>query len=102
WNVGVALAGKQPGTVMARLTRVDGEKATVSNEEQATALRLDLATAKYVVKTVNRREQKRNAPAPYTTSKLQQDATSYLRFTTKRTMSIAQKLYEGVDLKKDG
>ena len=51
---------------------------------------------------VTQREQKRNAPAPYTTSKLQQDATSYLRFATKRTMQHRAGLYEGIDLKKDG
>lgn len=102
WNIAVGLRGKAPGTVLARLSRVDGEKASVQNEEQATALRQDLESAKYRVVSVTRREQKRHAPAPYTTSKLQQDATSYLRFTAKRTMSIAQRLYEGVDLKKDG
>jgi DNA topoisomerase-1 len=51
---------------------------------------------------VTQREQRRQAPAPYTTSKLQQDATSHLRFSAKRTMSVAQRLYEGIDLKKDG
>jgi DNA topoisomerase-1 len=102
WNVAVGLRGKAPQTVLARLSRVDGEKADVKNGEQAAALREDLATAAYRVATVTQKEQKRNAPAPYTTSKLQQDGTSYLRFTTKRTMSVAQRLYEGIDLKKDG
>ncbi|HWA78204.1 MAG TPA: type I DNA topoisomerase [Polyangiaceae bacterium] len=102
WNVAVGLRGKAPQTVLARLSRVDGEKAEVKNAAQAGALREDLATANYRVASVTQKEQKRNAPAPYTTSKLQQDGTSYLRFTTKRTMSVAQRLYEGIDLKKDG
>jgi DNA topoisomerase-1 len=102
WNIGVGLRGKAPGSVFGRLTRANGEKIEVTNGELAAEVREDLATANYRVTTVTKREQKRNAPAPYTTSKLQQDATSYLRFTTKRTMNIAQKLYEGVDLKKDG
>ncbi len=102
WNIGVALVGTARQPVSARLSRVDGEKITVGNGEHAGAIRADLESAGYRVAQVTKREQKRNAPAPYTTSKLQQDATSYLRFTTKRTMSIAQKLYEGVDLKKDG
>ncbi|HEY2410372.1 MAG TPA: type I DNA topoisomerase [Polyangiaceae bacterium] len=102
WNVGVSLRGKAKTAFLARLSKADGEKIEVKNGEQAAALRADLETGKYTVKTVTQREQRRNAPAPYTTSKLQQDATSYLRFTTKRTMSIAQRLYEGIDLKKDG
>jgi len=65
-------------------------------------VRRDLESAKFRVAAVTQREQKRNAPAPYTTSKLQQDGTSYLHFTTKRTMNVAQRLYEGIDLKKDG
>ena len=102
WNVGVALRGKQPQSVLARLTRVGDKKAEVGDGEHAGAVKSDLESARYRVVEVTRREQKRNAPPPYTTRKLQQDATSYLRFGTKRTMSIAQELYEGIDLKKDG
>ncbi|MBI3203971.1 MAG: type I DNA topoisomerase [Myxococcales bacterium] len=102
WNIGAALRSKTSPPLLARLTRVNGEEIEVTNAEQATAVRADLETAKYRIATITKKEQKRNAPAPYTTSKLQQDATGYLRFTAKRTMSVAQKLYEGVDLKKDG
>lgn len=102
WNVGVALKGKSAIPVLARLARADGEKIEVTNGDQAAAVRADLESSKYRVSTITKKEQKRNSPAPYTTSKLQQDAASNLRFATKRTMSIAQKLYEGVDLKKDG
>jgi DNA topoisomerase I len=102
WNIGVALRGKAAGSVLARLARADGEKVEVNDEAHATDLRNDLASSKFRVAAITRREQKRNAPAPYTTSKLQQDATTWLRFTTKRTMSVAQRLYEGIDLKKDG
>ena len=102
WNIAVALRGKAPQVAQARLVKADAQKIEVTNGEVADAVRSDLQSAHYRVAAVTRREQKRNAPAPYTTSKLQQDATSYLRFTTKRTMSIAQRLYEGIDLKKDG
>src|SRR5262245_38035773 len=102
WNVGVALKGASKQAFNARLVKADGEKIEVGNGEQAGAIRADLESASYAVIGVTQREQKRNAPAPYTTSKLQQDATSYLRFTTKRTMNVAQRLYEGIDLKKDG
>jgi DNA topoisomerase-1 len=102
WNVGVGLKGASKQAFTARLAKADGEKIEVENGAQATAIRADLESASYAVVGVTQREQKRNAPAPYTTSKLQQDGTSYLRFGTKRTMNIAQRLYEGIDLKKDG
>src|SRR5688572_3729920 len=102
WNVGVSLRGKAKQSFMARLTKADGEKLEVKDGTLAALVKEELTGASYKVQNVTLREQKRNALAPYTTSKIQQDATSYLRFTTKRTMSIAQKLYEGIDLKKDG
>ncbi|MDX2055338.1 MAG: type I DNA topoisomerase [Polyangiaceae bacterium] len=102
WNLGASLKGKDTTPIFARLTKADGEKLEVKNADQSSGVVAALKNAKYKVVKVTKRQQKRNAPAPYTTSKLQQDATSYLRFTTKRTMNIAQKLYEGVDLKDDG
>ncbi len=102
WNVGATLktAGGQGFAV--KLAAADGARIEVDHGEQAAAVRADLESAAYVVSKVVRKEQKRNPPAPYTTSKLQQDATSYLHFGTKRAMQIAQGLYEGVDLKRDG
>jgi DNA topoisomerase-1 len=102
WNVGVTLKGKAKTSFAARLTKADGEKLEVKDGTLAAQVKDELTGASYKIANVTQREQKRNATAPYTTSKIQQDATSYLRFTTKRTMSIAQKLYEGIDLKKDG
>ena len=102
WNVAVGLRGKTAQTVLARLARVDGEKVEVKGGKYAGELKEDLKSADFRVANITQKEQRRHAPAPYTTSKLQQDGTSYLRFTTKRTMSVAQRLYEGIDLKKDG
>jgi DNA topoisomerase I len=102
WNIGVALLGASKPSFVGRLTHGGEEKIEVTNGETAEKVRTDLQASSFSVKTVARREQKRNAPAPYTTSKLQQDATSVLRFTAKRTMQVAQGLYEGVDLGKDG
>ena len=102
WNVGAGLANKAGAPFFAKLASRDGKKLEVTNGEVAGVVREHLAKAAYRVAKVTRKEQKRNAPAPYTTSKLQQDATSYLHFGTKRTMQVAQNLYEGVDLKKDG
>jgi DNA topoisomerase I len=102
WNVGTALAAAGSTTFAARLASADDEKIEVKNGEQAARVRADLETARYQVVKITRREQKRNPPAPYTTSKLQQDGTSYLHFGAKRTMQVAQALYEGIDLKVDG
>ncbi|MBK8251235.1 MAG: type I DNA topoisomerase [Polyangiaceae bacterium] len=102
WNIGTGLSNKAGAPFFARLAMCDGKKIEVKNGDDAGRVREHLAAASYRVAKVTRREQKRNAPAPYTTSKLQQDATSYLHFGTKRTMQIAQNLYEGVDLKRDG
>ena len=102
WNVAVNLRTPKGGTFRAKLTAVDGAKADIKDGETAGQLKADLDSAKYRVQSLTTREQRRNAPAPYTTSKLQQDASAYLRYPTRRTMSVAQRLYEGIDLKKDG
>jgi len=102
WNVSVPLRTPKGGSFTARLTAVDGTKAEIKNGENASQIKADLDSAEYRVATLNTKDQRRNATAPYTTSKLQQDASAYLRYPTRRTMSVAQKLYEGIDLKKDG
>jgi len=102
WNVGVGLVGQKRPSFVARLVLADDEKFEVKDGDTAARVRVGLEGATYSVTKITRREQRRKAPAPYSTSKLQQDATSYLRFTTKRTMQIAQGLYEGVDLGSDG
>ncbi|MCU0685654.1 MAG: type I DNA topoisomerase [Polyangiaceae bacterium] len=101
WNVGVALAGGTPPNFLARLASADGEKFEVKEGVTAAEVKADLESASFRVKAVTKKEQRRHAPAPYTTSKLQQDATNYLKFTAKRTMQVAQALYEGVELGKD-
>jgi DNA topoisomerase-1 len=102
WNISVGLLGKQKPSFVARLVGADGQKIGVHDGVTAAAIKDDLSSAAYAVRSVQRREQRRNAPAPYTTSKLQQDATNHLHLSAKRTMQVAQSLYEGVDLEKDG
>ncbi|MDP9036567.1 MAG: type I DNA topoisomerase [Myxococcota bacterium] len=105
WNCGAALStGGDPGhtALIGRLTTRAGEKLPVKDGETAAVVRGDLEGARYKVAKVTKSERKRNSPAPYTTSKLQQDAVNRLGFGAKRAMQIAQGLYEGVDLGKDG
>jgi len=106
WNIAVGLSTQKGAEgraqLVAKVVAGGGQKLDVNNGDLAGRVRADLETARYRVAKITRREQKRNPPAPYTTSKLQQDATSYLHFSTKRTMQIAQALYEGIDLKRDG
>src|SRR5579883_365148 len=105
WNCGAALAatnGPVEHPFLARLASRQGEKLAVKNGDEAGAVRAHLEGARYVVAKVTKSERKRHPPAPYTTSKLQQDAVNRLGFGAKRAMQIAQGLYEGVDLGKDG
>lgn len=82
----------------AQLVAIEGKKAEVNNEEQATAITKDLETAEYTVSAVKRRERRRNPAPPFTTSSLQQDASRKLGFTSRKTMMVAQQLYEGLDV----
>ena len=98
WVFQVSLDADQPPRFTARLTQIEGEKATVSSEEQARPLQSALDKADYRVLNVKTEEKKRYALPPLITSTLQQDAHRLYRFSAKKTMSIAQRLYEGMDL----
>ncbi len=87
----------------AQLVQVDGnklDKLAVKNEAEAGDIVGKLEGATYTVANVKKREIKRNPPPPFITSTLQQEASRKLGFSAKRTMSIAQKLYEGIDVGK--
>ena len=86
----------------AQLTHIDGKKAGVSSEKEASGVRSDLEGASYSVKAVKQTERRRKPPAPYITSKLQQEATRRLRMTARKVMQVAQQLYEGVDVGDQG
>ncbi len=103
WNCGAHLAPSVDGknSFFARLGYKNETKLEVHNEAEAGALRKDLESAKFVVSKITKSERKRKAPPPYTTSKLQQDSVNRLGFGAKRTMQVAQGLYEGIDLGKD-
>ncbi|MCB1119708.1 MAG: type I DNA topoisomerase, partial [Chlamydiia bacterium] len=82
---------------------VEGKEVfLVSNQETAETLAKELERATYQVKSVEKKEKKRNPPPPFITSTLQQEASRHFGFSSSRTMSIAQGLYEGIDLGNDG
>ena len=106
WNCGSALLKQdakkgQEGSLFARLYAKDGKKIAVTDGTTAAAVKADLQGSRYKVTKVTKSERKRHAPAPYSTSKLQQDAVNRLGFGAKRTMQVAQGLYEGIDLGKE-
>jgi DNA topoisomerase I len=91
WNLFARLAGPQPPEFDAKLLKKGGEPIKVGNEEQAKAILADLDGASWLVSAVTTKERKRNPAPPFITSKLQQTA----RFPVKKTMMLAQQLYEG-------
>ncbi len=102
WTIDAHLsAGKGP-SFDARLIGRGDEKIEVSNQEEADKITAFLNEANWLVRSVEKKERRRNAAAPFTTSKLQQDSARKLRFSVKRTMMLAQRLYEGVELGDEG
>jgi DNA topoisomerase-1 len=86
----------------ATLNQIAGKKAELHNETEATAVVTDLQGAGYIVREVRTRETQRRPTAPFITSTLQQEASRKLGYGVRRTMQIAQELYEGVDIGAEG
>ncbi|MES2503365.1 MAG: type I DNA topoisomerase [Myxococcota bacterium] len=102
WSVeALSDAGKKP-LFTAKLLKTDGKKAELTTGDQASSVKSELEQANPVVSEVNKSRRQRKSGPPFITSKLQQDAARAFRFTTKKTMMLAQSLYEGVDLGEEG
>jgi DNA topoisomerase-1 len=99
---GVTPLAEAPASFRAKLAKLDGNKPEIPDQATADALVAELKRARYQVASVERRERRRNAPPPFITSKLQQEAANRLSFTAKKTMTLAQRLYEGVELGEEG
>ncbi|MGA7463195.1 MAG: type I DNA topoisomerase [Candidatus Korobacteraceae bacterium] len=98
WTIDAHLQGQKPPAFDARFVGIGDEKTPIPNGEEAEKIKAALEEADWAVRSVETRERRRSAAAPFTTSKFQQDASRKLRFSVKRAMMIAQRLYEGIDL----
>ncbi len=102
WSLTALLEGKLPPQFEAKLLKRDEEKLKVKDNDEVRAILAELEGAAYRVEKVEKKERRRNPVPPFTTSKLQQEGGRKLGFTSRRTMAVAQSLYEGVDLKDEG
>ena len=102
WSITANLSGHNPPPFDATLQKFLGKNLEVENEAQSQEILKHLENARFIVDSVKKTEKKRNPVPPFITSKLQQEASRKLRFSVKKTMMIAQKLYEGIELGSEG
>jgi DNA topoisomerase-1 len=102
WSIIAKLEGHEPPQFDARLVKVNGKTAEVNEQKEADHILDVVRNADFLVESVVTKEKKRNPVPPFTTSKLQQDAARRLGFTVKKTMMLAQRLYEGKELGDEG
>jgi len=98
WSFAAKLAAAVPPQFTARLSKVSGKKADVTNEADARTIEAALKSGSFIVDNVVRKERKQSAAPPFITSTLQRAAYNRYKYPVKRTMQIAQKLYEGKEL----
>ena len=100
WSIDVDLLTTENKTIKSKLTHLNGKKLDkfdINNKEKADNAVQIIKTSDFVIDKIDRKKANRNPAPPFTTSTLQQEASRKLRFSAKKTMQIAQKLYEGVD-----
>jgi DNA topoisomerase-1 len=102
WSITLDIEGKAPPPFQAKLLKVDGEKADINNKEGADAVLKGVDGEKFILEKITKKERLRNPAPPFITSTLQQEASRKLNFTPKKTMMLAQRLYEGVTLGSKG
>ncbi|MGB2770227.1 MAG: type I DNA topoisomerase [Candidatus Zixiibacteriota bacterium] len=102
WSITALLETDKKESFSARLEKIDNGDFEIATEKEAEEVRADIADQEFVVAEVKREKKKRNPYPPYITSSLQQDAARRLSFSPKKTMGIAQELYEGVELGDSG
>ncbi len=102
WTIGAKLNGKNPPPFEARLIKFQGKDLEIPDQAAADQHRMALEKASFDVQSVETRERRKYPVPPFITSKLQQEAVRKLHFSPKKTMMLAQKLYEGIDLGQEG
>ena len=98
WNFTAQLRAGQPPSFQAKAVKQAGKKFKISNQQEADQLLEELKSAPFVVSKTQEKEKKRSPLPPFITSKLQQEAARRLRFSVRKTMTLAQRLYEGVEV----
>jgi DNA topoisomerase-1 len=102
WTIDARVKAKKPPAFLMRLAEIDGQKLKLTDEEQAEKVCSDLKDAVFTVSRIEQKEVKRSPSPPFITSTLQQEAARRLHFSAKRTMSLAQQLYEGIPIGEEG
>ncbi|MBN1615186.1 MAG: type I DNA topoisomerase [Deltaproteobacteria bacterium] len=102
WNITALLEGSVPPSFSARLIKTQGKKIKIRNETESNRILEELKGNSFVVSHLEKKETKRLPLPPFSTSKLQQEAARVLHFPAKKTMNIAQQLYEGIELGREG
>ena len=102
WTLAARLAAENPPEFSAKARLLDGQKWNVSDGDTANRIVEELRESRFVVRDVHRREKKKYPVPPFITSKLQQEAARKLNFSVKKTMTLAQRLYEGIEVGQEG
>ena len=102
WSITALLAGTNPPPFEAKLHSINGEEASIATAKDAQKVVGEIEGKPFAVTAIERKEKKRNPVAPFITSRLQQEAARKLRFTPKKTMTLAQQLYEGIEIGAEG
>ena len=102
WSVTVVLSGANPPAFEAKLHSMNGQDASIATGTEAQRVVDAIQGKDFVVESIERKEKKRNPVAPFITSRLQQEASRKLHFSPKKTMALAQQLYEGIEIGAEG
>jgi DNA topoisomerase-1 len=102
WSITAELQSKEPPPFEAKLHKIRGKKAEIPNQKESDKILKAIKGKDFKIAKIQKKQKKRNPLAPYITSKLQMDASRKLGFSAKKTMMVAQKLYEGLSLGAEG
>ena len=102
WSLEIEGKTKDNENITFKFISYNNEKIELNNEEEVNHILENIKNEKLVVEKIESKTRRKSAPKPFTTSMLQQEAANKLSFTTKKTMMLAQELYEGVDIEGEG